>query len=197
MAMTRFEKIFVNRERKGERNIEKVRTLLEQLGVENLNDALELGCGIGSVSAFLSENYGMSVVGTDFDPEQVQNARSNYPDNEWLQFKVEDGSNLSFEDGSFDLVVSQNVFHHIQAWAVAVHEVSRVLRRGGYFIWLDLVFPGLIKTLFQPLVKNYGLYTLDDIENAFAQGGFKQQYHERLAHAPFTVYQIVLQKIDT
>jgi ubiquinone/menaquinone biosynthesis C-methylase UbiE len=196
MAMTRFEKLFVNRQRKAERNIEKVCSLLEQLDIENLHDALELGCGIGSVSVYLSENHQMNVIGTDFDLAQIEIARSSYPENDRLHFRVEDASNLSFEDNSFDLVLSQNVFHHIPAWDVAVREVFRVLRQGGYLIWLDLVFPQLIKTVFQPLVKNYGLYTFDDIEKAFMNSGFTQQFSERLAHGPFTHHQIVLQKSE-
>jgi ubiquinone/menaquinone biosynthesis C-methylase UbiE len=196
MAMTRFEKLFVNRERKGKRNIDKVRPRLEQLDIENLHDVLELGCGIGSVSAYLSEIYQMNVVGTDFDPAQVDIARSNYPENYRLQFRVEDASNLSFEDGSFDLVLSQNVFHHIPAWDVAVYEVSRVLRQGGYFIWLDLVFPRFVVTLFQPLVKNYGMYTDDEIEKVFVKNGFSLQYAEKLAHGPFTHHHVVLQKSE-
>jgi ubiquinone/menaquinone biosynthesis C-methylase UbiE len=111
-----------------------------------------------------------------------------------LRFSVEDASNLSFKDGSFDLVLSQNVFHHIPAWDVAVHEVSRVLRQGGYFIWLDLVFPRFAKTIFQPLAKNYGLYTFDDIEMALTKSGFNQQFYERVAHGPFTHHQFVLKK---
>lgn len=74
----------------------------------------------------------MNVVGTDFDPAQINIARSNHPENDRLRFKIEDASNLSFKDDSFDLVLSQNVFHHVPSWEKAVHEVSRVLRPEGY-----------------------------------------------------------------
>jgi len=40
--------------------------------VENLHDTLELGCGIGAVSEFLSESYQMNVIGTDFDSAQIE-----------------------------------------------------------------------------------------------------------------------------
>ena len=196
MAMTRFEKLFVNRERKAKRNIEIVRPRLEQLDLDNLHNVLELGCGIGSVSAFLFDSYQMNVIGIDFDSAQIDIARRKYPENDRLRFKIEDASKLSFDDGSFDLVLSQNVFHHIHAWNEAVQEVSRVLRQGGYFIWLDLVFPRLVKTIFQPLVRNYGLYTFDDIEIEFEKSGFKQHFTERLAHGPFPHYQVVLQKCE-
>lgn len=189
MAMTSFEKLFVNRERKANRNIEKVRTRLEQMDVENLHDVIELGCGIGSVSAFLSERYQMNVVGTDFDPAQLEIARSNYPENDRLHYRIEDASNLSFKDGSFDLVLSQNVFHHVPAWEKAVHEVSRVLKPEGYLIWLDLTFPKYIVKLFQPIVKNYGLYTYNGIKTEFTNSEFVTLYHERLIFTHHLVFQ--------
>jgi cyclopropane fatty-acyl-phospholipid synthase-like methyltransferase len=113
MAMTGIEKKFVNRRQKAERNITNVNTRLEQLDISNINDVLEIGCGVGFVSAWLVETYGMNVYGTDFDPDQVKTAQELHPESEHLHFGVEDASNPSFTDSSFDLVLSQNVFHHI------------------------------------------------------------------------------------
>ncbi|MFN8458522.1 MAG: class I SAM-dependent methyltransferase, partial [Anaerolineae bacterium] len=76
MKMTNLEKKFVNRKQKGEHNIAQVRACLNQLNLDSLHTALELGCGIGAVSAFLAAEYKMKVVGTDFDPEQIELARS-------------------------------------------------------------------------------------------------------------------------
>lgn len=194
MAMTRLEKRFVNRKRKAERNIDKVRQRLEELEVQNIHDVLELGCGIGAVSAFLAETYRMNVYGIDFDPEQVEVARTMYPEGDRLRYKIEDASNLSYENGSFDLVLSQNVFHHIPAWDTAVREVARVLRPRGYFIWLDLGFSRLIKRILQPFVREYGLYTIDEIQLQFTECGFKQKFYERHVHGPFIYQHLVLQK---
>ncbi len=49
-------------------------------------------------------------------------------------------SNLSFAPNRFDLMISQNVFHHIPNWPQAVEEIVRVLRPGGQLFWLDLAF---------------------------------------------------------
>jgi len=189
MAMTRFEKLFVNRDRKAKRNIEKVCTHLEQMDIGNLHDTLELGCGIGSVSAYLSESFQMNVVGTDFDPAQIKIARSKYPENDVLHFRIENASNLSFNDSSFDLVLSQNVFHHVPAWEEAVHEVSRVLKPEGYFIWHDLTYSKYLVKLFQPIVKNYGLYTYEGIMTEFTKNKFVPLYHERLIFTHHLVFQ--------
>ncbi|MGD8553857.1 MAG: class I SAM-dependent methyltransferase [Anaerolineales bacterium] len=194
MAMTGFEKRFVNRPKKGERNARIVRRHLQNLGTDRIHDALELGCGIGSVAAFLAREYGMQVVGTDFDPEQIDAARRFNPENERLRYQVEDASALSFPDESFDLVVSQNVFHHVHGWEKAVMEVARVLRRGGYFIWVDFSYPAFMKRIFQPLVKNYGLYTWREIQRAFGSSGLVPLDVARTRHAIFRYHNVLLQK---
>ena len=197
MAMTKLEKRFVNRERKAQRNIVKVDQRLEQLETQNIHDVLELGCGIGTVSAHLADKYQMNVYGTDFDPEQVEIARKMYPQNDRLRYGIEDASDLSCQDNQFDLVLSQNVFHHIPAWENAVREVARVLRPGGYLIWLDLTFPKYLVKLFQPIVKNYGLYTFDDMTTAFTKNELEKLYHQRLWYGVFSHHHLVLQTRKT
>jgi len=71
MAMTGLEKRFVNRMQKAERNVGKVRKNLALLDIEQIREVLEIGCGIGSVSAYLAQTYDMQVFGTDYDPGQI------------------------------------------------------------------------------------------------------------------------------
>lgn len=69
---------------------------LNQLNLDSLHTALELGCGIGAVSAFLAAEYKMNVIGTDFDPEQIELARSLHPETALLHYQVEDATCLTF-----------------------------------------------------------------------------------------------------
>jgi ubiquinone/menaquinone biosynthesis C-methylase UbiE len=190
MKMTRIEKQFVNREKKSELNIQK----LEYVDLEKIKTVLEIGCGIGFVSHYLTEKYNFTVYGTDYDNEQIQIANKMQPKMDHLSFKAEDAAKLSFADSNFDLVLSQNVFHHIPNWGNALKEVTRILRPYGYFVWLDLTFPGIVKNIFLPFVRNYGLYTIDDIEKAFEVHKFKKLFHERSFHGPFSQHHFVLQR---
>lgn len=194
MKMTRIEKRFVNRQKKSERNIKKLELALEHIAIENINMVIELGCGIGYVSHYLADTYNWRVYGTDYDEEQIQIANKIQPNIDLLSFQVEDAAKLSFSDSSFDLVFSQYVFHHIPNWENAIKEISRVLRPGGYFIWLDLTFPRIIKNIFLPFVKNYGLYTINDIKKAFEVHEFKEIYQEQSAHGLFRQQHFVIQK---
>ncbi len=47
----------------------------------------------------------------------------------------EDLTRLSFEDQSFDAIISLDVMEHIPDFTQAFREASRVLRRGGRMIW--------------------------------------------------------------
>ena len=196
MEMTRLEKWLVNRDKKAEHNIARVRQRLATLPINTINDVLELGCGIGAVSAFLSETYKLNVWGTDYDSQQIQIARQRHPENDRLIFQVDDATRLSFQDSSFDLVVSQNVFHHLKNWQSGVREIARVLKPGGFLLWLDLTFPQWIAQLLQPLAKNHSLYGMVDVKYAFEKQRFKQRFHERRFHGPFTQHHMIWQKSE-
>ena len=195
MEMTRLEKWLVNRNKKAERNIARVRQRLAELPSAAIKDVLELGCGIGAVAAFLAETYNMKVWGTDYDHEQIQIARKRHPEKEHLTYQVEDAVRLSFQDASFDLVISQNVFHHLPQWQTAVREVNRVLRPGGFLLWLDLTLPKWVVRLFQPMLKRYSLYCIAEVNYVFEKQGFKQLFDERLTHVPFFQHHMVWQKV--
>jgi len=192
MKMTKIEKQFVNRKKKAEGNIKKIQYAFQQIEIAKINTVLELGCGIGFVATYLADSYNFVVYGTDYDADQIQLARKLQPKMERLHFQVEDAAKLSFEDSSIDLVLSQNVFHHIPNWEEAIQEIARVLRSGGYFIWLDLTFSKIVKRIFRSFVKNYGIYTINDIKTAFEESGFKILFQERLAHGPLSQHHLVL-----
>jgi ubiquinone/menaquinone biosynthesis C-methylase UbiE len=194
MKMSRFEKKFVNRPQKSQNNIYRIKEQLTELPVEHVHRVLEIGCGIGMVSAFLATECGMQVYGTDFDPEEIEAAKQLNPGCENLIFQVEDASKLSFSDGYFDLVISQNVFHHIPDWQNAVREIARVLHKDGYVIWLDIVFPNWLKNMVRPLLKNYGVYTKSDVLAAFEAAGLITLAEKSIVHGPFKHAEQILQK---
>ena len=194
MRMTSLEKRLVNRKKKVGRNIDRLQEPLDEIHTESIHDALELGCGIGVVSAFLAKTYGVNVQGTDFDPEQIETAKAMNPETDRLHFQMADAARLRFADSSFDLVVSQNVFHHVPNWKGAVREVGRILRPNGYLVWYDLALPAWVVKVFQPILKSYGLYTIEEFQAEVAKAGFRTLSQERLEHGPLDHHQVVLQK---
>ncbi len=194
MKMTSFEKRFVNRERKVKGNIKKLIKQMQMLDLSDELNILEIGCGIGSVSAYLADNYSAKVWGTDFDSHEIEIAGKLHSENDQLKYQVEDASNLSFKNEQFNMVISQNVFHHIPKWDKAIYEISRVLKINGYIFWLDLAFPKLFVSVLKNVIKNYGLYTIKEIRTTFKDAGLEELNYDKMIHGPMIHHHLVLIK---
>ena len=96
--------------------------------------ALEIGCGMGRMTAVFAQEFG-EVVGIDVSPEMVQKARARgVPGARYL---LGSGCDLAgVADSSVDFVFSYIVFQHIPEEAMILRyfeEAGRVLRPGGLF----------------------------------------------------------------
>lgn len=105
--------------------------LVRHAGVRSGQSVLDVACGTG-VAAVTAARAGARVTGLDLTPELLEHARENAATAEvtidWHRGDVED---LPFENGAFDVVLSQ--FGHIFAPRpeVAIAEMLRVLKPGG------------------------------------------------------------------
>jgi SAM-dependent methyltransferase len=91
---------------------------------------MDLGCGQGdSVDLFRSLEPKVRWTGVDLErsPEVDERVRDD------AEFVTFDGTNLPFEDGSFDLVYCKQVLEHVRHPDPLVHEVARVLAPGAWF----------------------------------------------------------------
>jgi ubiquinone/menaquinone biosynthesis C-methylase UbiE len=194
MKMTRLEKKFINAGKHGERNLKILQHLFTHFDSCTVGKVLEIGCGVGTVAAHLSNKHGMQVIATDADPEQVQLAKSHFGEHENLRFYQADATALPFENADFEMVLSLNVFHHIGDWGCALSEVNRVLKPKGYFVFHDLAYSKLATTVFRPIVKNYGLYTIKDIIEGSRTRGLKIVYKGEPSGIVLAEHSIVFQK---
>jgi ubiquinone/menaquinone biosynthesis C-methylase UbiE len=93
---------------------------------------LDVACGAGYGSAMLAE-VAAYVIGADLDEGALNYARCSYQrDN--LAYRIEDTQALSFEDATFDAVVSFETVEHLSDISRYLEEVHRVLKPGGSFI---------------------------------------------------------------
>src|SRR5882672_7258076 len=91
---------------------------------------LDLGCGTGIVARVLRERLGgaASIVGLDMNPAMIEKARSIAPELDWREGNV---MALPFADGSFDVVLCQDMLSFVPDRLAALREVRRVLSLGG------------------------------------------------------------------
>jgi SAM-dependent methyltransferase len=111
----------------------RLRYLATQLSFRD-KEVLDCGCGTGHSLAFISSATPEAhYVGIDVDDGAIAHARTKYP---WLDFHVMDGTALSFESSSFDVVLSFEVLEHLyeDEQRRYVSEMHRVLKPGGTLV---------------------------------------------------------------
>jgi ubiquinone/menaquinone biosynthesis C-methylase UbiE len=94
---------------------------------------LDLGCGTGSIARVLRERLGgaASIAGVDVSAAMIEAARSIAPELEFLQVNA---VALPFADGSFDLVLCQDLLRLGPDLLAALCQVRRILSAGGRLI---------------------------------------------------------------
>lgn len=112
---------------------------LELFPRKKFENVLELGCGIGYQSAFLSK-ISTKVMATDLEEEDLiahapgmQKAKDllEQLDIRNVELKSCSAENLPFADQTFDMVYSSHVLEHIPDRTKALNEIYRVLKVGG------------------------------------------------------------------
>ena len=120
------------------RTVKKMASMIGQL--EPATRVLDIGSGYGGSARYLVENYGCHVGCLNLS--EVQNARNrdlNARRKCSLAINVVDGSfeEISMPDDSVDVVWSQDAILHSGNRRQVFEEVSRVLSKGGQFIFTD------------------------------------------------------------
>jgi ubiquinone/menaquinone biosynthesis C-methylase UbiE len=100
---------------------------------------LDLGCGDGSWLRMLIELGAnpLQLTGIDLSPQRIQYAQERNPLINYIHNRV---ASLPLPSASYDLVMQTVVFSSILDPNLTQHlakEMERVLKPGGYLIWLD------------------------------------------------------------
>ncbi|MBW2293163.1 MAG: methyltransferase domain-containing protein [Deltaproteobacteria bacterium] len=120
----------------GEGNVTKMVEGLELDG----RRVLDLGCGIGGPACILAGKYGAHVVATDLEPPLIERARRRAATlglSDQTEFEVVTPGRLSFDDESFDLVISSGGVTQTADKLGILRECLRVLKPGGTFSGYD------------------------------------------------------------
>jgi ubiquinone/menaquinone biosynthesis C-methylase UbiE len=100
---------------------------------------LELGSGSGAMAEGTAQAHpDLRLTVTDLDPAMVAACRRRLAAHPQVTVAEADVTDLPFEDGSFDVVASYLMLHHVIGWQQALGEAARVLRPGGTFVGYDL-----------------------------------------------------------
>ncbi len=159
-----------------------LQTNLEFLAETNLlkpgNRILEIGCGIGSVVAELT-TQGYDITGTDISREAIAYGLKKYGD---IKLQVQAAEMLEFEDETFDIVLSFDLFEHIAQVDRHVSEVFRVLHAGGYYLfqtpnkYSNAIFETLSKKSLKWRRAHPSLHTPGQLRRRLSEHGFEVRF---------------------
>jgi ubiquinone/menaquinone biosynthesis C-methylase UbiE len=107
--------------------------VLEALQLRRGERVLEIGCGGGFLTSEVAKCVGPTgaVRAIDISADQIAAAQNRCAEISWATCEVADALSLPYEDETFDLVYSHQVFEYVTPLATALREVHRVLRPGG------------------------------------------------------------------
>jgi ubiquinone/menaquinone biosynthesis C-methylase UbiE len=142
---------------------------------------LDIGCGLGGPACILAGEYGAHVVGTDLEPPLIERARRRAAGkglSDRARFEVVTPGPLTFEDDSFDLVMSSGGVTQTADKLGIFRECLRVLKPGGSFSVYDWMrsegdYSDDMRYWFEMEGLTYAMETPRGQEKALRQAGFE------------------------
>ncbi|HEX7859746.1 MAG TPA: methyltransferase domain-containing protein [Verrucomicrobiae bacterium] len=114
----------------------------QKLGVAPGSKILEIGCGGGWASNFLSQML-FRVVGTSIKPVDIEDANAHAAalaarglatPAKFIEAPMEEVFGATAAEGPFDVAFVYEALHHAYDWRVACAEVFKALKPGGWFL---------------------------------------------------------------
>jgi len=119
------------------RNWETTRQLIDLMNVEEYDNVMDLGCGVGLATRVLAQKASRGIVlGLDLSDRMILQARQGFRNPHNAFFVVADAAGIPCSDGMFDSVLSVESIYYYPGLDLAFHEVHRVLKPGGKAFFL-------------------------------------------------------------
>jgi 2-polyprenyl-3-methyl-5-hydroxy-6-metoxy-1,4-benzoquinol methylase len=106
-----------------------IAVLKDHLGSVNELSCLDLGCSIGHITEILGSQF-KRVVGVDVDDNAIKIAKKNIKKPN-VTFVLSQEKHINFSNESFDVVVFNQIYEHVENPKAMLQEIKRVLKKGG------------------------------------------------------------------
>jgi len=154
--------------------------LLDYLDWDGEGKVLDIGCGNAPLTIKIARKYSdAEVTGVDYWGKTWEYSKSVCERNAEIEgvakrvtFQKASASALPFDDGAFDVVVSNLVFHEVSGVRDkrdVIKEALRVVRKGGVFVFQDLfmwkmVYGGVDDLL--ETIRGWGIERVDLVDTS-------------------------------
>ncbi len=115
--------------------------LAEEAGIEQSHHVLDVCSGMGGPARYVAFHRGCRVTGLDLTESRIDGSRnltSLVGLDKLVDFQRGDAQAMPFEDGMFDVAISQEALLHVPDKAAVIAECGRVLKPGGVIAFTDL-----------------------------------------------------------
>lgn len=171
-------------------NLQANLEFLTETNLLKANDKiLEIGCGIGSVVSELSKR-GYDITGVDISREAIAYGLKKYDD---IKLEVQAAEALPYENQSFDIVLSFDLFEHIAQVDRHISEVFRVLQADGYYLfqtpnkYSNVIFETLSKKSLKWRRAHPSLHTPGQLKRRLDRHGFEARFVKMNPINEFTI----------
>lgn len=162
--------------------IKATENLIQMCQINKDSFVLDVGCGVGVTPCYLAKKVGCRVMGVDIMEKMVEQSkkrayRQKVADR--VEFKVADAQDLPFNDGLFNVVITESVTAFPPDKQKAINEYIRVTKTGGFVglnesVWLKLPAPPeVIAWAEQDIGANIKPLTLDAWKEMMESAGLK------------------------
>ena len=128
---------FYNKQTQDENHL---KAILDFLPIKSGMKILDLGTGSGYLSCSIAKKYpDISIVGLDIVEKalEVNRVKAEKENLRNLSFISYGGIDFPFVDNEFDMVISRYALHHFPDIQKSISEVSRVIKKEGFFFLSD------------------------------------------------------------
>lgn len=98
---------------------------------------LDIGCADGLFTKVILDSSGAKqIIGIDVLKKSVDWAKKHWRKNKRMKFSLGNAHKLKFSSNSFDAVFALEVMEHVPQPQIVFKEIKRVLKKGGYAVFL-------------------------------------------------------------
>jgi cyclopropane fatty-acyl-phospholipid synthase-like methyltransferase len=113
-------------------DLEQLELLLQVTQPGPAQHALDLGCGNGMISEYLSDRTGVHITGLDYIPQAIRQAQERTAaKSDRLAFLVGDINQLALPGSAFDIILSIDSMYFSTNYTTTLRALKAALRPGG------------------------------------------------------------------
>jgi SAM-dependent methyltransferase len=125
--------------------LERIAAAVSSIEAPTADDlVLDIGCGLGGPSRYISDRFGCRVIGADLLPVRIDAARALAEMTDTMSrvdFRVADALALPFDDAAFAQVWMMDTSIHVRDKGALFSEIARVLLPEGRLVFHDQMGP--------------------------------------------------------